>query len=118
MSLTKTKPYYLVISNMRSGSSAVSRVMHENMGIKMFIHPQKPDEFNPKGYYEDVEVTNLNELCIRGEVNFRQHIEYMREYIRTITSLHVEWGLKDGRIALLGALYKYLMPDVIKRSFN
>jgi len=111
MSNIQEPDHYLVVSNMRSGSSAVSRVMHEQMDITMFMHPPEPDEFNPGGYYEDVEVTNTNELAIRGDITVFDHIRLIDKYKTHMVMREEPWGLKDGRIALLAPVYKLFLPN-------
>ena len=45
---------YLVVGTGRSGTSTVARVMHEKLGISMGNEFVPSNEFNEKGYYEDV----------------------------------------------------------------
>lgn len=100
--------HYLVVSNMRSGSSAVARVMHRNMGITMFLDPILSDKFVPSGYYEDKVVINTNELFLRNKMSAKQFLILMEEYIKKQTP---PWGLKDGRIGTIAPFYKRLLPD-------
>lgn len=107
----ENKVHYLVVSNMRTGSSAVARVMHEKMGIKMFYQQAKADEFNPDGYYEDVGITNINEHYIRGSIDVFDLIKGINRYIHIMEDMNVPWGLKDGRIAILSPMYKHVLPN-------
>ena len=101
---------YLVVGSMRSGTSAVARVLHEQLGVTMFMTPPEPDEFNPDGYYEDLDVSNLNELAIRTVITPMDFIEKITIYSKEMIRRGKAWGLKDGRIAILSPLYYRLFP--------
>ena len=107
----ESKEHYLVVSNMRTGSSAVARVMHEKMGIKMYYKATEADEFNPEGYYEDIGITNINEHYIRSRVDAFALIKGVKRYIHIMKEMNVPWGLKDARISILAPIYKHVLPD-------
>ena len=85
--------------------------MHEQLGVTMFLHEAPKDEFNPDGYYEDVAITNINEYVMRGKCLVTDLIGYIEGYEREVLLLKKPWGVKDARIAMLGAIYKYMFPN-------
>ena len=108
MSQTLSDSPYFVIGPFRSGSSAVARVLHEQLGVTMFIHEAPKDMFNPDGYYEDVAISNINEYLMRQKAFIKDHITYVRRHEQEVSK---PWGLKDARLSYLGPVYKYLFPQ-------
>jgi hypothetical protein len=59
------KPLFIVTGAGRSGTSAVARVLHES-GLHMGRSMAAASEANPEGFYEDLEVVELNERILTG----------------------------------------------------
>lgn len=108
-SLFENTPFF-VLGTFRCGSSAVARVMHEQMGILMFLRETPPDEFNPNGYFEDKNVTDMNEGHITKANSAQDIISFLNDYKRKVIKYKQPWGLKDARINFLGPIYKYVFP--------
>jgi hypothetical protein len=59
-----------VVGTGRSGTSTVARVLHESLGICFGHRFDEPNEFNPKGFYEDLDVReNLVDGLIQGKIS-------------------------------------------------
>lgn len=56
-------PFFIVTGAGRSGTSAVARVLHES-GVSMGRSMAEPSEANPEGFYEDLDVVQLNEQIL------------------------------------------------------
>ena len=53
------KEIIIVLGMHRSGTSLIAGVLHE-MGVNMGSNLMKADEYNPKGYFEDIEIYKFN----------------------------------------------------------
>jgi hypothetical protein len=58
-----SRPFLIVTGAGRSGTSAVARVLHES-GVRMGDHQGIASRINPVGFYEDVDVRNLNDQLL------------------------------------------------------
>lgn len=91
----------------RCGSSLVSGILHR-LNITMAVRLDGCGLANPKGYYEDVVLRNLNESVIRNKkpnvsATFREYIEQRRQ--KTL------WGIKDPRLTLTFEAIEPLLDD-------
>jgi hypothetical protein len=64
MDSTKWHEPFLVVGPGRSGTSSVARVLHEKLGIHMGSNLRKPNDRNPKGFYEDVQFCVMNQRLL------------------------------------------------------
>ena len=124
---------YFVVGFSRSGTSLVAGLLHNN-GIPMGGHFSGQREFQPAGYFEDLEIVNLNQsvlvaaggnhlqepskddlLAAAETQKFSDNIK--RFFARRIT--RPEWGLKDPRLLLLWQYYEpHFEPADIKFIFT
>ncbi|MGB2695371.1 MAG: sulfotransferase [Dehalococcoidia bacterium] len=65
------RPFVIVTGAGRSGTSAVARVLHES-GVRMGTDFHPASDFNPVGFYEEMEIRLLNEQMLTelGMANF------------------------------------------------
>ena len=107
---------YLVVGTGRSGTSTVARVMHEKLGISMGNEFVPSNEFNEKGYYEDVDFYRANLAFYDNQLFFGDWVCQIREILRERYKAGKPWGFKDSRMAsLLGAYFTFLNePKVIR----
>jgi len=92
----------LVLGTGRSGTSTIARLLHENLKINMGSR-FRSDETNPQGFYEDLEIKNLNiELLEDGR--------WGKEKIHNLLALKKEpFGIKDPRVCNLWQVYKQII---------
>ena len=83
----------------RSGTSAVARVLHENMGINMAQEFKPPDWRCPDGHYECAWIKSINDSFLAGNVSFPQWQENFVNYIKMRMSYQEPWGFKDPKVA-------------------
>ncbi len=98
----------LVISTGRAGSSAVARILHTKLSVSMGKNFRKPDEENPKGFYEDLDFRNINEAFMRGTLTYPEFDTRLENLIKQKKS---DWGIKDPRLSELWGLYLKHLPD-------
>ena len=60
----------VIVLGARSGTSAVARVLQENLGICMDEGPIRKDWRNPKGYYEDHKLMQINRIANNYKAKF------------------------------------------------
>ena len=95
----------LVIGIARSGTSTVARILHEELGVSMGHDFPDPDDNNPKGYYEDLIVKDLNKGFVQGRLSYREWFVGTFKYISDRLHEHIPWGVKNVRLASLLGLY-------------
>ena len=116
----------LVVGPGRCGSSTTARLLHTRMGVCMGARFQKPDESNPKGYYEDKDFQWANAMLLGGHQdtpqmaeefrsdprrfahNWRGHVE---DVIRLRQAMGVPWGVKDPLLCHIMETYARLLPE-------
>ncbi|MGM0876124.1 MAG: sulfotransferase family protein [Bacillota bacterium] len=107
---------FLVLCLHRSGSSATAGVMH-HLGIHMGDHLFKPDQANPKGYFENSKFVELNDSIIKecGGDTYNPPIRekvlkcgFPAKDIRQFLTAHAKpvWGLKDPRTVITFEVWK------------
>lgn len=105
---------FLVLGPGRCGTSAVARMLHEHFNISMGEHFRKPDELNPRGYYEDLEFKNPNEFLITGNIIYPEWAAIIEREVNKRAG--DDWGLKDPRLCyLLGNYFCYVENPIFIR---
>lgn len=126
----------------RSGTSAVARVLHEQLGVCMGHDLPKPKRANPEGSYEDKEIRNLHIQVTNGRIDrgtfeeraiqwLEQHaLDHQTTYYRNwyedgrplLVSRAEPWGFKDPRACHVLDFYLELPIDwkliVCERAFE
>lgn len=108
----------IVIGPMRSGTSAIARVLQERLGILMDEGPIRRDWRNPNGYYEDHRLKKINKIALdHRKKQFGTGIDTVPiEWITKLTSWIVErdfrysgnWGFKDpGSVGILKHMHQF-----------
>ena len=94
---TLTSPI-IVIGPPRSGTSTVARILSMYFGVKMGTSFAKPDERNPGGFWEDIDLIKTNNAFWKGDINFEQWTIRFLDFIEKMQNLNVPWGFKEPRI--------------------
>lgn len=109
----------LVLGAGRSGTSAIAGFLHES-GISMGRSFHLPDEFNKNGYWEDLEVQDLDcKYVVLGlhEHEIEEPHRLWKEQFNKLVSERVEpYGIKEPSMLDHEDLFKYylsLKPDII-----
>jgi hypothetical protein len=108
-------PSVLVLGMHRSGTSATAAALH-HLGYSLGSSLYGPNEWNPKGYFEDQSVVRFNDELLGlmqcrwdsalppRNVDFdaiRDHQPRAMELLQSRFALTPLWGLKDPRMCLL-----------------
>lgn len=90
----------------RSGTSAIAGALH-HLGIYMGSNFQKPNEANPKGYFEDPRILRINNDIHHYSLNKHIDIENLIKSLRSFEELvnfnnhrYKVWGFKDPKFCL------------------
>lgn len=99
----------LVVGTGRSGTTAVSRVLQERLGVDMG-GPGRTSPSNPIGDYENREFRNEIDIPFaRAEID---RAEWVRRAEEFAAGMDEPWGIKDPRNALfLDMVLQTLEPD-------
>ena len=97
-----TKPCLVILGVPRSGTSAVAGVLH-HLGVFMGEQFNRPNNANPKGFFEDLEVVELhNKFLDNGKfpettilTEDTEKMSSYKEFARKRESLGRVWGFKD-----------------------
>jgi len=84
----------LVVGTGRSGTSTVARLLQDRFGIKMVRQDfLKPDQWAPKGYYEDRRMKELSRKLLSGHIDGK---EFSRRAFDWMTGgdVNIKWGYK------------------------
>jgi hypothetical protein len=109
----------LVVGPGRCGSSAVARILHEEMGVFMGERFRPPDDENPQGFYEDLDFKELNDSHMRGKVTFPEFKARLFRLIGLRDENHNLWGVKDPRLCyFLGPYLSMAQNAVIVRCMR
>ncbi len=95
----------LVLGTPRSGTSCVAGILH-HLGVVMGEQFLEADDWNPAGYFQDVEFETFLELIdpFWGDTTKEQFMsmerakEEITRLINTRNLSYIEWGLKSNRI--------------------
>jgi hypothetical protein len=90
---------YIVLGTGRSGTSFVSSVLHEQLGVDMGKSIDK-DKTNPEGFYEDRDFLALNQLILTGKIDVDQWTAGFDETVARRVAANKPWGIKDPRFCL------------------
>ena len=104
----------IVVGTGRCGSSAVARVLHEQLGVFMGERFDPPSASNPDGSYEDLDFRDLHVAFFRSEMalgEFRDQVERLMAVRHDARG--AEWGFKDPRACHVLGLYLQWVSDVI-----
>lgn len=113
----------IVLGMHRSGTSLVSGILYR-LGVDMGIAFRKPDQHNPTGYYEDIDIRDLNKAIFAaagGRWFNPPNLEDVSAVIggfdaqvkELVASKSGTWGFKDPRTAFtIHALEPYLPEDL------
>lgn len=94
----------IVVGCYRSGTSAAAGVLHY-LGVPMGTMFDEPNQFNPKGFWEDIAFKTLHEQILSGEDVETQYINLIRER----STANFRWGVKDPKLcSFLPELVRYL----------
>jgi flagellar biosynthesis chaperone FliJ len=121
-----SKPAVLVLGMHRSGTSAVAAAL-EHLGIVMGRSLLKGDEWNPKGYFEEREIVELNNqlldlaglrwdsvsVLISSDASLllAEQQEAAKVLLDDIFKDAPVWGFKDPRMCLLSAFWKPVLAS-------
>lgn len=111
----------VVLGMHRSGTSAVAGIL-QMLGVNMGAHQLGPDDFNPKGHFENNIIKILNERLLRRAGGSWSNPPTTQAIIKAGQTLQrtIEhtirreqsqmWGMKDPRLVLtFGVYYPYLV---------
>jgi hypothetical protein len=94
----------LVLGVPRSGTSAVAGALH-HLGVDMGTgHLQQGNEWNPRGYYEDLRWQKLNKAITGPRYGHEQptaiSVERVEQYraLAELCDTNFLWGMKDPRL--------------------
>lgn len=126
----------VVLGMHRSGTSLLSNLLI-NMGVYMGHDFIEPDEYNPRGYFEDTDFVRVNKMILRefnaswnnpptrkqleSIARMKPHTARIEHVIRHKESLENDvWGWKDPRNSLTAFLYHPYLSNphyiVVKRQ--
>lgn len=113
---------FLVIGCGRSGTSYVAGLLHAS-GIEMGTDLKPPDDFNERGYFEDVAVTDLHlrwlaqremslvstseQFPLDGTAEMEQEL---REVVRPLMEGGRRWGMKPPGILFFWPIWQRVLP--------
>lgn len=112
--LDHTNPVILVGTG-RCGSSAVAGML-----VALGVYPgrriQPPDQFNPLGYFEDLEFAVLHDALLAGYMSNKNWKECMTGLIKHrqayCKSVNTRWFFKDVRTLMFWELYREIFEDL------
>lgn len=99
--MSSLKPVVVVAGVGRSGTSAVSRVLHEKMGVCMGHVFGSPNEGNPMGYYEDQESWRDTQVLLCGELTPKTWGDRVRRRHQSAGCQAELVGVKDPRLCMI-----------------
>lgn len=102
---------YLVIGTGRCGTSTVSRILHEELGIYMGGSFLPPDKDNPQGYYEDADFYWLNYNFYKRGMSLKEWLDSVLSLIKKRQELQRPWGIKSVRMVDILGLYLSLFDE-------
>ena len=120
-------PVIIVLGMHRSGTSLVASMIHK-MGIPMGVSLLEPDEFNPYGYWEDIEIKDLNKALLEAIggnwddfVTRKEILIAMPPFLNRMKTIadsrnsedlsKIRWGFKDPRTCLTVWAWTKVLPD-------
>lgn len=89
----------------RCGTSFVAKVLHETLGVSMGERFREPSDYNPDGYYEDLDFVEANQKLVRGDLKFIEWAACVVNLIENRQAKKIKWGFKDPKISELIGIY-------------
>jgi hypothetical protein len=90
----KVGSHIIIVGSGRSGTSSVARVCHEELGICAGHFLKPGDDFNPKGYYEDLVSHAIIRVMVMGD-NAAYSPKLYLELMNKFHSNCYNWCIKD-----------------------
>jgi hypothetical protein len=110
----------MVLGTGRSGTSEVAEILHEELGVHMGSAFHMPDEFNPRGYYEDREAQAEHlafYMAYLDEISDKKAWDiWLKRFDTFLAKKQEPWGLKDPGVVDIPRLaeqYFHLNPRYI-----
>ena len=99
----------IVVGPGRSGTTVVSRLLHEQLGISMGTRFRS----DPQGkcYYEDLDFRDLNRHFMDGTLNFNEWLKTTEHNIFVRFAADQPWGFKDPRASYIMGMYFLFFRD-------
>ncbi len=97
------RPLVIVLGCIRTGTSTVARILHENLGICLGHAFSMSDHLNPEGYYEDILTLKWTSLLAIGGCTpsvFRSNVEDTHRLASCKKPLA---GIKHPRLSLVSS---------------
>jgi len=96
----------IIIGHPRSGTSVVARLLQQSLDVMMNPGFIRHGAINPKGYYEDPELVNINEAMMSrfkdGKVPKNKidpvWVNQFSNYATHRATTYKKWGFKDPRM--------------------
>lgn len=108
----------LIVLGMHRGGTSLAAGLAERLGYHMGPYQRPPDKWNPTGYFEDVEIRDINQKILQAAGGWwadppsEEAIEYtggyFRDKMRYLVLVHRRldrWGWKDPRTCLTAPLW-------------
>jgi hypothetical protein len=100
----------------RCGSSTVARCLHEFCNINMGEQwVRQPDNFNPKGYYEDYAFGEILKNLMTTRVSSEEGIQQVRDMLTTVIEersvKYTDWGFKANTLYAVLPMVMDLLPE-------
>ena len=93
----------IVLGTGRCGTSTIARLLHTKLGISMGERFREPDKSNYRGFYEDLDFRDLNQLILSNQIAN----SYFQEKLNELIAKRKEpFGIKDPRICHLWQAYR------------
>jgi hypothetical protein len=126
---SSTNQLFVVLGMHRSGTSVITRAL-EVLGVSLGENFYKPKPENPKGFWEDREIVQINELLLRHMDSAWDNLSFdlftlkgnveidniKREatqlVIKRLTECGGKWAVKDPRICRLFPFWLEVFNDV------
>lgn len=103
------KPPIFVIGVGRCGTSIIAGMLFK-LGVHMGEMFLRPDKFNPTGYYEDMQIANLDINYINGKIDRDEWVETLQKTI-SLREKNKRWGWKTLSLGLLIDEFVDIVPD-------
>jgi hypothetical protein len=125
MILEKPKSLTIVLGMHRSGTSAYTRLLRE-FGLEFGNDLYEADEYNPKGYFENLKILNFNEKLIKKNQSawysintlkldnkeLAAAISQLQDLIQSELIQYDSLVLKDPRIPFLKQIYLHALKNL------
>ena len=101
---------FLVLGVGRCGTSTVARILHTKLNVNMGDSLSPPDEANPLGGYEDLDISKPNKLFVSGHITFPYWNRLICDLLTQKASRGIWWGIKDPTMCHLIGMYLERLP--------